>query len=213
MPMPERMHPECPPDAHKVIRPPENELHAKVCISVEDSELENGAGALCDTLSMFAKEPCVLCSEKVRAAIMEKAAEFEIKPCFLVKKDDGTASVSYPDGAVGPSKKLIALPFADPGYKDLMTVFDTECYLAVDTLSMYFVRSLSTVYVWDKLLCQTFLSQYQKWAPAVSEEDKVLLYDVRYGRKEPLTQESPEKNAYQFQRLERKLFLQYPTED
>ena len=32
MSMPERYHPECPPDAHKVIRPPVTEVLATLCV-------------------------------------------------------------------------------------------------------------------------------------------------------------------------------------
>ena len=34
----ERMHPDCPPDAHKVMRPPENPLNAQLCVFVTKEE-------------------------------------------------------------------------------------------------------------------------------------------------------------------------------
>ena len=37
----ERLESECPPDAHKVIRPPENEVNATIVVKVEESEEED----------------------------------------------------------------------------------------------------------------------------------------------------------------------------
>ena len=34
----ERIESECPPDAHKVIRPPENEVNETIVVKVEESE-------------------------------------------------------------------------------------------------------------------------------------------------------------------------------
>ena len=64
MPMPERYHPECPPNAHKVIRPPENEVFATLVVKVPDSEEQNGIDNVCDMLSLMSKKPIVYCSKK-----------------------------------------------------------------------------------------------------------------------------------------------------
>ena len=61
MSMPERYHPECPPDAHKVIRPPLKEVHALLCVKVNDSEEANGMDNVCDILSLINKKPLIVC--------------------------------------------------------------------------------------------------------------------------------------------------------
>lgn len=78
---------------------------------------------------------------------------------------------------------------------------------------MFTLRSVSTVYPWDKLLANQFLGQYTEAVSQLSEDDVKLLTDVRYGRFDALEVENKSKTAYKFLRLERKLFLQYPTED
>lgn len=47
----------------------------------------------------------------------------------------------------------------------------------------------------------------------LTDDDIALLTDVRYGRFDALNVEEKSATAYKFLRLERKLFLQYPTED
>ena len=78
---------------------------------------------------------------------------------------------------------------------------------------MFILRSISTVYPWDELLANQFLGQYTAALKDLTESDIKLLTDVRYGRFDALKVEEESKTAYKFLRLERKLFLQYPTED
>ena len=80
-------------------------------------------------------------------------------------------------------------------------------------MSMFTLRSISTVFPWDELLANQFLGQYIKARAELTDSDIKLLEDVRYGRFDALKVEEESKTAYQFLRLERKLFLQYPTED
>lgn len=80
-------------------------------------------------------------------------------------------------------------------------------------LSMFTLRSISTVFPWDRLLANQFLGQYLDASAQLTEADIKLLTDVRYGRFDALKVEEESKTAYKFLRLERKLFLQYPTED
>ena len=97
-------------------------------------------------------------------------------------------------------------------FKDFLTYLNEQCLISVDTLSMLVLRSISTVYPWDKLLAGDFVRQYLKAMAALTAEDRLLLTDIRYGRaSSEIKQSKPE--AYQFLRLERKLFLQYPSED
>lgn len=83
----------------------------------------------------------------------------------------------------------------------------------MDMLSMFTLRSISTVYPWDELLANQFLGQYLEASKALTDDDIALLTDVRYGRFDALSVEEKSATAYKFLRLERKLFLQYPTED
>ena len=76
---------------------------------------------------------------------------------------------------------------------------------------MLILRSISTVYPWDKLLAGDFIRQYIKASDAISDEDRDLLRQIRYGKYDPMN--AKDTKAYQFLRLERKLFLQYPSED
>ena len=66
MSMPERYHPECPPDAHKVIRPPITEVLATLCVRVPDTEEANGMDNVTDILSLMSKERIIICSEKTK---------------------------------------------------------------------------------------------------------------------------------------------------
>lgn len=213
MPMPEHLHPECPPDAHKVIRPEENKVFATLCVYISEEELNNGIGEVCDIISRMSKKPLLQCSEKVKKAILEKAADFEIEPGFVTALDGNKATVSYADGSVGPTQDYVKLEFADASYKEFLDLLSKKTIISIDVFSMFIMRSLSTIYPWDKLLANHFLNQYLTCAANVTEEDKKLLRDFRYGRLDPYENKEKSVTAYEFLRLERKLFLQYPTED
>ena len=103
MSMPERYHPECPPDAHKVIRPPVKEVFATLCVKVEDSEEKNGMANVVEILSLMSKKPLILCSDKMRKLICDYTKDSEVKPEFLRVHEDGKASISYENGAIGPT--------------------------------------------------------------------------------------------------------------
>ena len=213
MPMPERYHPECPPNAHKVIRPPENEVFALLAIKVPDSEEQNGIENVCDMLSLMSKKPIILCSEKMEQLIKEKAQNAEIEPSFVRNSSEGKAYISYTDGAQGEVMPFYDWAFNPQAFKDFLPCLQQKCLLCVDMPSMFILRSISTVYPWDKLLAQQFLGQYLQACETLTAEDKKLLEDVRYGRFDALKVEDESKTAYKFLRLERKLFLSYPTED
>ncbi|MGN0902712.1 MAG: hypothetical protein ACI4M9_05440 [Succinivibrio sp.] len=214
MSMPERYHPECPPDAHKVIRPPVTEVKALLCVAVPDSEESNGMDNVTDILSLMSKEPYILCSDKMKDLILGSAEQAEIKPAFVKILDDKkSASIVYTDGAIGQT--LPFYNFAD-SYQDIAKfpeLLKEKCLINLDMMSMFTLRSISTVYPWDELLAKHFLTQFETASANLSEADKKLLCDVRYGRFDALKVEEESKTAYQFLRLERKLFLQYPTED
>lgn len=89
MSMPERYHPECPPDAHKVIRPPVKEVFATLCVKVEDSEEKNGMANVVEILSLMSKKPLILCSDKMRKLICDYTKDSEVKPEFLKVHEDG----------------------------------------------------------------------------------------------------------------------------
>ena len=213
MPMPERYHPECPPNAHKVIRPPENEVFAILAVKVPDSEEQNGMENVCDMLSLMSKKPIVLCSEKMEQLIKENAKNSEIEPSFIRNNAEDKAYISYIDGAQGEVLPFYDWAFAPQSFKDFLPRLQEKCLLCVDMPSMFILRSISTVYPWDKLLAQHFLGQYLQACETLTAEDKKLLEDVRYGRFDALKVEDESKTAYKFLRLERKLFLSYPTED
>lgn len=213
MSMPERYHPECPPDAHKVIRPPLNEVHAQLCVRVPDCEEENGMDNVTDILSLMSKEPIIICSDKMRQLILDKADYAEIKPVFVRILDDNKASLSYANGAVGESLEFFDCADKPEKFKDYLDLLEKKCLISLDMLSMFILRSISTVYPWDKLLANQFLGQYIDACKTVTEDDLKLLEDVRYGRFDALQVEETSKTAYKFLRLERKLFLSYPTED
>ncbi len=214
MSMPERYHPECPPDAHKVIRPPENKVFATLCVKVPDDEEKNGMDNVTDILSLMSKEPLILCSEKMQSLIMQSAEQAEIKPVFVRVHEDGkNASLKYADGAVGPTTEFYDYAGKAQNYKDFLELLQKKCLISLDPLSMFILRSISTVYPWDKLLANQFLGQYLDASANLTADDITLLTDVRYGRFDALKVEEKSKTAYKFLKLERKLFLQYPTED
>lgn len=206
-----RMQSECPPDAHKVLRDPQNEVQAKLAVRVEDRELERyGAFDLCQTLALMSSEPLICASDKVTEAVAAEAARAEIKPSFLKTKDD-KAFAAYPDGAVGSALPFVELSGDKALYKDFLDLLGSPCYIVIDSLSMLIMRSVSTIYPWDKLLASDFVRQYLQAAAMLDTKLEQDFMDVRYGRKD--VEELKRTDAALFLRLERKLFLQYPSDD
>ena len=213
MSMPERYHPECPPDAHKVIRPAETEVKAQLCVRVPDCEEQNGMDNVTDILSLMSKSPLILCSDKMKELILKSAEQAEIKPVFVRDLGEGKASLAYADGAVGPTVEFHDFAGKAENFKGFLDLLEKNCLISLDMLSMFTLRSISTVFPWDRLLANQFLGQYLDASAQLTEADIKLLTDVRYGRFDALKVEEESKTAYKFLRLERKLFLQYPTED
>lgn len=208
----ERLQSECPPDAHKVIRPPENKLNASLAVFVSDSELDKyNASDLCEVLALMNESPLIYCSNKVKEAIIEKATEAQIKPRFLIIHEDHTASINYTDGSQSSAQEYFDLSSKDADFTTFLDKLACKCFIIVDSLSMLILRSISTVYPWDKLLAGDFVRQYIKAKAMLTDNDISKLLDIRYGKLAPTTIENTD--AYTFLRLERKLFLQYPTDD
>ncbi len=208
----ERLQSECPPDAHKVIRPPENKLNASLAVYVQDSELDNyNASDLCEVLSLMSEKPLIYCSDRVKQAIIDKAADAQIQPSFLVVHEDKTASITYTDGSQSSTQAFFDFSTEHADFTDFLDKLAIKCFIIVDSLSMLILRSISTVYPWDKLLAGDFVRQYIKAIANLSAEDKIKLLNIRYGKLAP--SEIENTDAYSFLRLERKLFLQYPTDD
>lgn len=207
----ERLQSECPPDAHKVYRAPENKLVATLAVKVEDQELETFGGAdLCEVLSLMSQEPLILCSDKVKEAIISNAEHAEIKPKFL-KINNDKASINYTDGSISEVRDLIDLSDSKADFTNYLEYLSQKCFIVVNTLGMLILRSISTVYPWDKLLAGDFVRQYIRARDILSLEDIENLMKIRYGLIDPFS--VSETNGYKFLRLERKLFLQYPTDD
>lgn len=210
----ERMQTECPPDAHKVIRPPESEVKATICVSVHSEEAElYGIEDFCEVLALMGDKPLIYTED---AALKDKIncqkAASEIEPSYL-KKDGDVAYLTYSDGAQGQ-----ALPFidytADPDLaKNFFEDLGKKQFIIIDSASMLILRSISTVFPWDRLLAGDFLRQYLKANADVSADDLQLLTQIRYGRKDGFSIKQTHPEAYAYLRLERKLFLQYPAED
>jgi hypothetical protein len=211
MPMPPRFKPSCPPDAHKVIRDPENKVSALLCVKVEDRELENGSREVCELLGAFSRTPIVSCSDDARLKIEGSAAGEEILPSFLKILEGGGAVISQtgkPDRGV---KVCDLTDGADaPRFLEELS---KEQVVVIPMASMYILRSISTVYAWDRLLARQFLRQYEDALNKLTAPDRALLEDVRFGRTDPLKVKELSPTAYPFLRLERKLFLQYPSEE
>lgn len=210
----ERMQTECPPDAHKVIRPPENEVRATLCVKLHSQEAElYGIADFCEVLALMGAKPMVYTEDAaLKEQITAQQAVSEIEPSYL-KKDGDVAYLTYVDGAVGQ-----ALPFIDytedpERAKNFFEDLGKKQFIIIDSADMLILRSISTVFPWDGLLAGDFLRQYLKASSEVSENDRKLLTEIRYGRKDGLSIKQSDPQAYAFLRLERKLFLQYPSED
>ena len=175
MSMPERYHPECPPDAHKVIRPPVTEVLATLCVRVPDTEEANGMDNVTDILSLMSKEPIIICSEKMKDLINKSAAQAEIKPIFVNIHDNNKASLVYQDGAVSSVLDFYDFAGNSDNYKEFLDLLEKKCLISLDLLSMFTLRSISTVYPWDKLLANQFLGQYLDASKTLTESDLKLL--------------------------------------
>ena len=207
-----RLQPDCPPDAHKVMREPENKLNALLAVKVNLNELETfGAADAAEVLALMSSSPNLICTEEVYARICAQAEAAEIKPNLTVIAGD-TAHLRYFDGAQGPELKFYDFAGAYQNAEHFLEHLSEQCIISVDMLSMLILRSISTVYPWDKLLAGDFIRQYLTASAPLTAKDKELLTDIRYGRASSDIKKT-EPAAYQFLRLERKLFLQYPSED
>lgn len=211
MAMPPRLQPVCPPSAHKVIRPPETQILARLCVTVNDSELANGALEICMLLKAFADRPLVLCSERVRTELQQAALRAEVEPVFVRVSGPGRACAATADTSEKPLQDCVFYDDASSGnYQDYLSQLKEDCIITLDMPSMYILRSVATVYAWDGLLAKQFLGQYFKVLGQLKAADWQLLQDVRYGREDSLKLKEKSASAYAFSRLERKLFLQYP---
>ncbi len=209
--MPQRFQPSCPPDAHKVIRDPENKVSAELCVRIEDGELRNGAREICELLGAFSKTPIVSCSQRARLEIEGSAAGEGIMPSFLETLEGGGAVVAA-TGKPGRGVKVCDLTDDAQAHRFLDELLK-EQVVVIPMASMYILRSVSTVYAWDRLLAEQFMRQYEDALSHLTAPDRALLEDVRFGRTDPLKVKELSPTAYPFLRLERKLFLQYPSED
>lgn len=210
----ERMQTECPPDAHKVIRPPENEVKAVICVKVNSDEAQTyGIADFCEVLALLGNKPLIYTEDAaLKDQINDQKAASEIDPCYL-KKDNDVAYVCYADGAQGPAMAFTDYTEQPDLAKNFFADLGKKQFIIVDSASMLILRSISTVYPWDALLAGDFLRQYLKASADVSADDLKLLTEIRYGRKDGFSIKQSHPEAYAFMRLERKLFLQYPTED
>lgn len=207
----ERLEAQCPPDAHKVMRPPENEVKASLVVRVSDAELESfGARDVAEVLSLFSSKPQILGSAAVEGAVLSEAAAAEIAPSFLKAAED-KGYLAYPDGSVSSTKKVIDLSLDTKAYEQFLAALKEDAYVVVDSLSMLIMRSISTVYPWDALLASDFIRQYLGAQSLLGSKEREQLFAVRYGRLDGASLKDTQ--AFPFLKLERKLFLQYPTED
>lgn len=226
-----RLKPDCPPDAHKVMRPPENKVSALLCVKVTPDQLQKyGPVDVMEVLALMSDKANLCCSKEVFTELEQAAAaenaemqkardegyEGTDKPLFPnfveVSEDGSEAAIVYAGGARSSQYKFVDLSEDFNKVESFLKLLGEECLICVDMLSMLILRSISTVYPWDKLLAGDFVRQYLKAAAALKGSDRELLTDIRYGRRNAeIKQDYPE--AYAFLRLERKLFLQYPSED
>ena len=213
----ERMQTECPPDAHKVIRPPENEVNALLCVKLDAAQCAHyGQADFCSMLGLMSKHPQLVCDEELKAIIVAGAAEAELEPSFLQLDGDGTGHLTYPSGAVGEALPVVDLTQDDANLTQsagFLELLGTKQFIIVDAEAMLILRSISTVYPWDKLLAGDYLRQYLKARAEVSAEDLGLFNDVRFGRIDGFSLKSTHPVAYHYLQLERKLFLQYPDDE
>ncbi|MBQ9275225.1 MAG: hypothetical protein IJ228_10455 [Succinivibrio sp.] len=207
MPMPDHLQPECPPDAHKVMRPPEHEIKAQLVVVLTPSALRGGITHLASLLMAMSKTPYLLCPEQIKTQLEQECAGSECKPVFLIRQSPAQAAL--PDGTL--ARELVDLSADPQKSQDFLSLLEKEIYLGCDLRSMYILRSISTVYAWDALLAQHFLAQYHQAVKDLVAGDDDLLDEVRQGKLDTPTLKEKSQSAYALVRLERKLFLQYPT--
>ncbi len=208
----ERIIPECPKDAHKVIRPPVNEVRAELVVKIDLSEIERfTARDVAEVLAIFSAKPKIAVSNEHESAINEAAMQAEIMPAYLEVNNLDSGFIRHGDGSVSNVRKIIDCTLDTGHSSNFLTALEEPAFLIVDTLSMLTLRSISTVYPWDSLLASDFLRQYHSACSVLGGKEKELLYEVRYGLRAPET--IKDTNAFPFLKLERKLFLQYPVED
>lgn len=209
----ERMQTECPPDAHKVIRPPLSEVNATICVKLNAEELKKyGVVDFCEVLGLMSAKPLVLCDDNTKTEIEKQKAQAELEVAYLQIEGE-QARIIYANGLdinTHPFYDLTANPNLIDQFFDLL---QKKCFIIIDSLSMLILRSISTVFPWDNLLAGDFIRQYKKARAAISQEDIAILTDIRYGRVDGFSIKTTHPEAYAYLRLERKLFLQYPTED
>ena len=226
-----RMQTECPPDAHKVIRPPEQEVKALLCVKLNDAECEfYGEADFCQALGLMSAQPLVSCSEGLRKLITDKAPVLEQKPRFLQVYSEAPTSpvsstgdaaslplkeghINYADGSQSQSYLILDLVAHPELMEQFLSLLEKPYILVVPPESMLILRSISTVYPWDKLLASDYLRQYLRAHAAIGPNELQLFLEVRYGRREGYSLKSVNPQAYAFLQLERKLYLQYPDED
>lgn len=225
-----RLKPDCPPDAHKVMRPPENEVNALLCVRVDPAEIERyGAYDVVEVLALMSDQPNLCCSREIYELLVEAAVpvnqeiararaanpeltDREFKPARMELHTEDEGCLRYADGAQSAEYKFLDWAGRPENFSEFTTKLGERCLICVDMLSMLILRSISTVYPWDRLLAGDFIRQYLKAAAALTDQDRQLLTDIRYGRHSAdIKDEFPA--AYAFLRLERKLFLQYPSDD
>lgn len=210
-----RMQTECPPDAHKVIRPPEKVMKAILCVKLNEDEVkEYGAPDFCSAIALMGAKPFLVCSDELRKIIKEHKQDAQIDPCYLQVSEDGTeAHVSYDDGAQGQSLPVVDLTKNDGKLEQFLDLLGTKQYIIIDSYSMLILRSISTVFPWDPLLAQHYFSQFLEALSHVGPKELDLFMKVRYGRIERFSLKSTNADAYKFLQIESKLFLQYATDD
>lgn len=210
-----RMQTECPPDAHKVIRPPEKVVKAILCVKLNESDIkEYGAPDFCSAIALMGAKPFLVCSDELRNTIKAHKEAAQIDPCYLQVNADGTeAHVSYDDGAQGQTLPVVDLTKEDGKLEQFLDLLGTKQYLIIDAYSMLILRSISTVFPWDPLLAQHYFSQFLEARSQVNQDDLDLFMKVRYGRIERFSLKGTNANAYKFLQIESKLFLQYATDD
>ncbi|MCR5084229.1 MAG: hypothetical protein K6A65_01845 [Succinivibrionaceae bacterium] len=213
MAMPERMHPDCPPDAHKVIRPPENELRALLCVRVEQAEIDaHGAQAVAAILSYMSKEPLLWCEDGVWEALQPFHQEAEIAPA-RIRVAGGNASIRYAGGAVSEEMPFHPLSEDVGNYDRFLDLLGERCIISSNLMSMLILRSISTVYPWDRLLAGDFVRQYQRAYRALTPRDIEIFNEIRYEGRDAYASKKEFPVAYEYLRIERKLFLQYPSDE
>jgi hypothetical protein len=195
------------------MRDPENSIRAALAVKISDAELQNGADNICQLLSAFSKTPLTLCSDTVRDAILKASKDAGITAAFVQLQPDGSARILGGDLLHDKSCPVCDLSADDAIADRYLEALGQEQIVVIPMAAMYILRSVATVYEWDRLLAGHFIAQYRDARKGLTDADRALLTDVRYGRQEPLKVKELSATAYAYLRLERKLFLQYPAQE